>query len=171
MTEGRKNQLREMFFRIEHPVIKLKRVAMGPVRLGKMRIGGEEADDPLRATLAGLELAATWREAGAPIAVGVVASDKQGRVVLVRRGENPGKGLWGLPAGFMEIDETTEETARRECLEETGLQVELKELWGVWSFFHAYKQTSGVLILYRAIITGGEATAGSDSVEVRTVTK
>jgi pseudouridine synthase len=39
MMEGRKNQLREMFFRIEHPVIKLKRVAMGPVRLGKMRPG------------------------------------------------------------------------------------------------------------------------------------
>ncbi len=39
MTEGRKNQLREMFFRIEHPVIKLKRVAMGPVKLGQLRPG------------------------------------------------------------------------------------------------------------------------------------
>ena len=39
MTEGRKNQLREMFFRIEHPVIKLKRVAMGPVLLGDLKPG------------------------------------------------------------------------------------------------------------------------------------
>ena len=39
MTEGRKNQLREMFFRIEHPVIKLKRVAMGPVKLGSLPPG------------------------------------------------------------------------------------------------------------------------------------
>lgn len=39
MTEGRKNQLREMFFRIEHPVIKLKRVAMGPVALGGLKPG------------------------------------------------------------------------------------------------------------------------------------
>jgi 23S rRNA pseudouridine2605 synthase len=39
MTEGRKNQLREMFFRIEHPVIKLKRVAMGPVKLGELKPG------------------------------------------------------------------------------------------------------------------------------------
>jgi pseudouridine synthase len=39
MTEGRKNQLREMFFRIEHPVIKLKRIAMGPVRLGGLKPG------------------------------------------------------------------------------------------------------------------------------------
>lgn len=39
MMEGRKNQLREMFFRIDHPVIKLKRVAMGPVRLGGLKPG------------------------------------------------------------------------------------------------------------------------------------
>ncbi|MGE5139267.1 MAG: NUDIX domain-containing protein [Rudaea sp.] len=101
-----------------------------------------------------------------PIAVGVVAADSEGRIVLVRRGENPGRGLWGLPAGFMEIDETTEETAHRECREETGLEVELQELWGVWSYFHALKGTSGVLVLYRAAITGGRAEAGSDSTEV-----
>lgn len=100
-----------------------------------------------------------------PIAVGVVAADREGRIVLVRRGENPGRGLWGLPAGFMEIDETTEETAHRECREETGLTVELKELWGIWSYFHAIKRTSGVLVLYRADITGGELAAGSDSSE------
>ncbi len=39
MSEGRKNQLREMFFRIEHPVIKLKRVAMGPLALGALKPG------------------------------------------------------------------------------------------------------------------------------------
>ena len=62
MTEGRKNQLREMFFRIEHPVIKLKRTAMGPVSLGKLKPGQlrpltEEEIDALRshAGLAGPE--------------------------------------------------------------------------------------------------------------------
>jgi len=39
MMEGRKNQLREMFFRIEHPVIKLKRVAIGSIKIGKMKSG------------------------------------------------------------------------------------------------------------------------------------
>jgi ADP-ribose pyrophosphatase YjhB (NUDIX family) len=102
-----------------------------------------------------------------PVAVGVVATDETGRVVLVLRGENPGKGLWGLPAGFMEIDETTEETAHRECLEETGLTVRLGPLWGVWSYYHAIKRTSGVLVLYRAEITDGAPTAGSDSEDVR----
>lgn len=102
-----------------------------------------------------------------PIAVGVIAEDAGGRVVLIRRGENPGRGLMGLPAGFMEIDETVEDTARRECLEETGLLIDLKELWGVWSYFHAEKQTSGVLVVYRATITGGEPQHGSDTTEVK----
>lgn len=39
MKEGRKNQIREMFFRIDHPVIKLKRTAIGPIRLGKLKAG------------------------------------------------------------------------------------------------------------------------------------
>src|SRR5260370_1289830 len=67
------------------------------------------------------------------IGAGVVAERADGKIALVLRGENPGKGLWGLPAGFMEIDETIEDAARRECLEETGLIVELEDLLGVWS--------------------------------------
>jgi len=102
-----------------------------------------------------------------PIAAGVIAERADGKIALVLRGENPGKGLWGLPAGFMEIDETVEEAARRECLEETGLIVELKNLWGVWSFNHQPKQSSGVLVLYAAKVIGGEPIAGSDSVEVK----
>lgn len=102
-----------------------------------------------------------------PIAVGVIAECLDGKIPLVLRGENPGRGLWGLPAGFMEVDETTEQAAKRECFEETGLTVELDNLWGVWSYYHEAKQTSGVLILYSGRVTGGEARAGSDSVEVK----
>jgi ADP-ribose pyrophosphatase YjhB (NUDIX family) len=102
-----------------------------------------------------------------PIAAGVIAERADGQIALVLRGENPGKGLWGLPAGFMEINETVEEAARRECLEETGLMVELNGLWGVWSFNHQIKGTSGVLVLYAARVIGGEPIAGSDSVEVK----
>jgi 8-oxo-dGTP diphosphatase len=102
-----------------------------------------------------------------PIAAGVIAERGDGQIVLVLRGENPGKGLWGLPTGFMEIDETVETTARRECLEETGLTVELGDLWGVWSYHHEYKQTAGVLVLYAARVVAGEPRAGSDSVQTR----
>ncbi|MDE3087798.1 MAG: NUDIX hydrolase [Chloroflexota bacterium] len=101
------------------------------------------------------------------IAAGVIAERDDGKIVLVLRGENPGRGLWGLPAGFMEVDETVEAAARRECLEETGLEVELGDLWGVWSYHHEAKQSSGVLVLYAARILGGEPRAGSDSDQVK----
>lgn len=105
--------------------------------------------------------------ANPPLAVGVVATNSEGQVVLILRGENPGRGLWGLPAGFMERDESTEEAARRECLEETRLEISLGELWGVYSYIHKGRKTSGVLILYRAHVIGGSAQAGSDSTEVK----
>ncbi len=102
-----------------------------------------------------------------PIAAGVIAERADGKIALVLRGENPGKGLWSLPAGFMEIDETVEEAARRECREETGLEIALGDLWGVWSFHHQPKDTSGVLVLYTARVIGGTMRAGSDSVQVQ----
>ncbi|MCL4395866.1 MAG: NUDIX hydrolase [Chloroflexi bacterium] len=102
-----------------------------------------------------------------PIAAGVIAARDDGQIVLVLRGENPGRGLWGLPAGFMEIDETVERGISGECLEETGLEVELQELWGVWSYYHGPKESAGVLILYAARVVGGELRPGSDSMEAR----
>lgn len=101
-----------------------------------------------------------------PIAAGVIAERADGKIALVLRGENPGKGLWGLPAGFMEVDETAEQAARRECFEETGLIVELRDVLGVWSYQHKEKQTAGVLVVYAARVDGGTPRAGSDSVEV-----
>ena len=47
-----------------------------------------------------------------------------GEVVLIRRGFEPGRGLWAQPGGFLEVDETVTEGAVRETLEETGLVVE-----------------------------------------------
>ena len=52
-----------------------------------------------------------------------VLVEMDGCVVLVRRGHNPFKGLWALPSGFIEADESIEEAAIREYKEETGLDV------------------------------------------------
>lgn len=46
---------------------------------------------------------------------------KNGSILLVKRALEPQKGLWALPAGFQELDETPEQAARREMQEETGL--------------------------------------------------
>jgi ADP-ribose pyrophosphatase YjhB (NUDIX family) len=101
------------------------------------------------------------------LAVGVLVCDERGQVCLILRGEEPRKGFWGLPAGFVEGDESVENAAVRECLEETGLLVELDGLYQVDSYHHADHITSGVLILYRAHIVGGALQPGTDTTDVR----
>jgi ADP-ribose pyrophosphatase YjhB (NUDIX family)/GNAT superfamily N-acetyltransferase len=86
-------------------------------------------------------------------------------ILLVCRAEPPFKGYWALPAGYIEADESVEEAAVRECYEETGLEVELLELFGVYSFPEGPVQ-SGIIIFFRARPTGGTLRAGDDAQEV-----
>ena len=58
---------------------------------------------------------------------------EDGKVWLLRRGIEPRLGYWTYPAGYQEMDETTEDAARRETWEELGLQVEIARLFGVYS--------------------------------------
>jgi ADP-ribose pyrophosphatase YjhB (NUDIX family)/L-amino acid N-acyltransferase YncA len=92
--------------------------------------------------------------------------EKDGQVVLVRRGVEPKAGYWSLPAGYVEGDEMAEDAAVREMEEETGLRIELDDLLGVYSF--GKEPQTGVLILYSAHPVGGELRAGDDAEEVRT---
>lgn len=64
-----------------------------------------------------------------------VVTDGEGRVLLVRRGNEPFKDCWALPGGFMEMDETIEHCAVRELEEETGLRAteDMLRLVGVFS--------------------------------------
>jgi 8-oxo-dGTP diphosphatase len=62
--------------------------------------------------------------------VGAVVVDGHGRFLLVRRGREPGKGLWSIPGGKVEPGESDRDAVAREVLEETGLHVVVGEFVG-----------------------------------------
>jgi 8-oxo-dGTP diphosphatase len=62
-----------------------------------------------------------------------VVYDNEGRVLLIRRKNEPFKGAYALPGGFVDIGETVEAACRREVLEETGIAVDELHLVGVYS--------------------------------------
>ncbi len=62
--------------------------------------------------------------------VGAVIRDDHGRVLLVRRANEPGRGLWSLPGGRVEPGEQERAAIAREVLEETGLEVAVGPLLG-----------------------------------------
>ena len=84
------------------------------------------------------------------------------QVLLVQRANDPKKGLWVTPAGFMEWDEDPAEAARREVLEETCLEVRIDRLLDV---FHTPDDggLADVVIAYAASVVGGTLQAADDA--------
>jgi ADP-ribose pyrophosphatase YjhB (NUDIX family)/N-acetylglutamate synthase-like GNAT family acetyltransferase len=95
--------------------------------------------------------------------------EKDGGLVLIKRGNPPHKGAWTLPSGFVEADESAEEGAIREAEEETGLKVEIIELAAINSFPEG-PPVSGIMIFYRMRPIGGQLQAGDDAVDARVFT-
>ncbi len=99
------------------------------------------------------------------IACGTVP-EHEGRIVLIRRKIDPRAGSWSFPCGFMEVDETTQEAAVRETREETGLEVELQDHLGTWSYVKSWWGGSVVIVAYRArILSNPVPVAGDDAAE------
>jgi ADP-ribose pyrophosphatase YjhB (NUDIX family) len=85
------------------------------------------------------------------------------QVLLCRRAIEPRYGYWTLPAGFMEIGETTSEAAARETLEEAGAQVEVQALFSLLNVPHV----SQVHLFYLARMVDPTYYAGEESLEVK----
>ncbi len=97
--------------------------------------------------------------------VDVVVTSEEGHVLLIRRGTDPYEGYWALPGGFVEVGETLEEAAVREAEEETGLQVEIVRLVGVYSDPDRDPRGHNVSVTYLARVQGGELSAATDAAE------
>jgi len=97
------------------------------------------------------------------LVVTTLSVTEAGEVVLLRRGIEPGVGMWAQPGGFMEIDETVYEGAIRETLEETGLVVEPGAVVGLYT----RPEAAIVVIAFEARIVGGAPTVTSEALEVR----
>jgi 8-oxo-dGTP diphosphatase len=100
------------------------------------------------------------------VASDIIISYEDGSIILIKRMNEPYKGMWALPGGIMDDGETIEQTAVREAKEETGLNVKLVQLIGVYSKPGRDPRGRTVSVAYAAVIEGGTLRAGSDAKEV-----
>lgn len=98
-----------------------------------------------------------------------LCADDDGRLLLGRRAIEPFKGAWDTPGGFVEDGEHPLDTVRRELREETGLEVEPVEFFGVWMDRYGHGSTAEwTLNLYwTARVVGGEPRPADDVSELR----
>ncbi len=95
------------------------------------------------------------------IVVGSVATFEE-KILLCRRAIEPRLGYWTLPAGFLELNETVEDGAKREAFEEARARLEIDRLLGCYSVMRA----SQIQLIFRARLISAEIDAGPESQEV-----
>jgi ADP-ribose pyrophosphatase YjhB (NUDIX family) len=95
--------------------------------------------------------------------------DADGRLLLGRRAHEPFRGRWDVLGGFLEEDEHPLDCLRRELREETGLEVEPGDFFGVWVDRYGPGDRDPVTLnlYWTARVVGGQARAADDVVELR----
>ena len=106
--------------------------------------------------------ACSWVYYADPKVAAAVLVEQNNQVLLTRRVNEPGRGTWSLPAGFVNAYEDPARAAERECLEETGLEVTVTGLLDVISG-REHPRGADIIIIYRAQIKGGSLCAGDDA--------
>ncbi|MCW2904074.1 MAG: mutT-like protein [Streptosporangiaceae bacterium] len=98
--------------------------------------------------------------------------DEQGRVLMIRRSDN---GLWALPGGGHDVGESISDTVIRETREETGIEVEVSDLSGIYTdpghvmLYDDGEARQQFSICFRAQPVGGELRTSDETTEVRWV--
>ena len=92
----------------------------------------------------------------------VFTKEEEPKVLLIQRGNEPYKGCWAFPGGFMNMEETAEECAVRELKEETGLTVTRIQQIGAYSKVNRDPRGRTISIAYLAIVDAPTAVSGMD---------
>ncbi len=103
-----------------------------------------------------------WIHFEDPKVAAAVLVERGEEVLLVQRVNEPGAGLWSVPAGFVDAHEDPARAAERECLEETGLVVQVTRLLGVVAG-REHPAGADMVLAYTARILSGELRAGDDA--------
>ncbi|MEM4705916.1 MAG: NUDIX hydrolase [Candidatus Methanomethylicaceae archaeon] len=106
-----------------------------------------------------------------PIVGAGILTIENGKVLLIKRGNEPNKGLWSIPGGMVKLGESPEEAAIREFKEETGLDAIIENLLGVFNV--VIKDEYGkikyhyIVIDYLGKVIGGTLKPGSDVIDAK----
>ena len=92
----------------------------------------------------------------------VITSEEEPRVMLIERGEEPFKGCWAIPGGFLNMDETTEQCAIRELEEETGLKIDKAKQIGAYCKVDRDPRGRTISVAYLAIVERPLEVSGED---------
>lgn len=89
------------------------------------------------------------------------------KVLLIQRGIEPYKGKWAFPGGFMQIDETAEECAKRELEEETGLKASSVEQFYTFSDVNRDPRERVITVAHYALVRLSEVKGGDDAMSAK----
>ncbi len=103
-----------------------------------------------------------WLYFADPKVAAAVLIEQDGRVLLVRRVNEPFRGLWTLPAGFVDAEENPARAAERECFEETGLTVRVTRVVDVVAG-REHPRGADFVIVYAAEVESGHLAAADDA--------
>ncbi len=97
-----------------------------------------------------------------PKVAAAILLERQGQVLLVRRINEPFRGAWSLPAGFVDAGEDPARAAERECLEETGLTARVTRVLDIVAG-REHPRGADFVIVYGGEIVSGDLSAGDDA--------
>lgn len=88
-------------------------------------------------------------------------------VLLIERANDPFKGCWAFPGGFMDMEENAEDCAKRELMEETGMEVRSLEYLGTFSEVNRDPRGRTITIAYYAVVEKSEVVGADDASQAR----